>query len=79
MTRLFDYERLARQLSIPPELLEQLEQIVRRQYGSDEMLAELRLVRTLRAVEHGRLTVADAIKEFREAEEQEEGNIRRAS
>ena len=64
MAALFDYHPLARRLGLPPEPLAELEANVRRQYGSDEMMAELRMVRTLRAIEAGGLSLKEAIAEF---------------
>ena len=65
MQPLFDYPTLAANLNIPQERLHELESCVRRQYGSDEMMIELRLLRTLKAVQEGALTLDEAIAEFR--------------
>jgi hypothetical protein len=64
MSALFDYQTLANRLGIPAAELAALENVVRRQYGSDAMLAELRMVRTLRAIEAGALSLSEAIAEF---------------
>jgi hypothetical protein len=64
MSPLFDYWSLAARLGVRAEELGELERLVGGQYGRDEMLAELRMVRTLRAVEAGTLTLAEAIAEF---------------
>jgi hypothetical protein len=65
MAATFEYRRLAERLGIAPEVLRELESLVRAQYGQDEMMVELRMLRTLRAIEAGSLTAADAIAEFR--------------
>ena len=64
MSALFDYRTLAARLGIPTEGLAELEALVRKQYGRDEMLAELRMLRTLRAIEAGALSLPEAIGEF---------------
>ena len=65
MSTLFDYRTLAERLAIPTERLRELEMLVRQQYAGDEMMVELRLLRTLRAIEDGAVTLADAIATFR--------------
>jgi hypothetical protein len=64
MSALFDYQRLADGLGVPAERLAELVALVRRQYGSDEMLAELRVLRTLKAIEDGGVSLAEAMIEF---------------
>jgi hypothetical protein len=64
MSPLFDYWSLAARIGVRAEDLGELERLVGGQYGRDEMLVELRMVRTLRAIEAGTLTVAEAIAEF---------------
>jgi hypothetical protein len=65
VTATFDYHELAARLNIPPQRLAELESLVRRQYGRDEMLVELRMLRTLRAIEDGALRLDQALVEFR--------------
>jgi hypothetical protein len=65
MSTLFDYRTLAGQLRIGAEELAELEECVRTQYGPDEMMVELRILRTLEAVKEGALSLAEAIAEFR--------------
>ena len=65
MGALFDYRTLADRLKVPPDRLCDLEMLVRGQYAGDEMLVELRMLRTLRAIEDGAITLAEAIAEFR--------------
>jgi len=65
MSHYFNYERIAAELSVPAAQLAELEAVVRDQYRHDQMLFELRMLRTLSAVAEGGLTVAEAIAEFR--------------
>ena len=64
MPELFNYRQLAEHLGIPAEELARLEACVRPQYGSDEMMVELRMIRTLRAIEEGAVTLSEAIAEL---------------
>ena len=64
MTAIFDYRALADRLGFSPGDLRELEACIRRQYGSDEMMFELRMVRTLLAIEEGAVTLADAVREL---------------
>lgn len=64
MDALFDYTGLAKNAGVSPEQLAELESHIRRDYGSDEMMVELRMLRTLRAVRDGVVSVAAAIAEF---------------
>ncbi len=64
MNRLFDYRTLADRLAVPLVKLAELEACLRRQHGSDDMLFELRMLRTLEAVAEGLTTVDEAIREF---------------
>ncbi len=64
MSDVFDYHSLAQRLSIPTERLAKLEDCVRAQYGSDQMMFELRMLRSLEAVAQGATTLDQAIREF---------------
>ena len=64
MSPLFDYHSLAERLRVPADRLEALERSVRAQYGCDDMMFELRMVRTLRAVEDGATTLEEAMVEY---------------
>ena len=64
MSSLFDYHSLAERLRIPAGQLDALERSVRAQYGCDDMMFELRMVRTLRAIEDGATTLEDALVEY---------------
>lgn len=65
MSTLFDYRELAKRLGIAGDELGELEACVRAQYDPDEMMVELRMLRTLQAIEEGALTLAEAVAEFR--------------
>jgi RNA polymerase sigma factor (sigma-70 family) len=67
MSTLFDAEKEAHRAGVSVAQLRELEGYVRQQYGSDEMLAELRVLRTLRAIERGAISAASAIQEFRDS------------
>ncbi len=64
---LLDYQGLAKRLGVPPDRLAVLEACVRRQSGTDEMMFELRMVRTLRAIEEEEVELDEAIAEFEAA------------
>lgn len=64
MSEFFDYQSLAGRLGIDAHRLSELETIVRSQYGSDRMLFELRMLRTLRAIEAGKTTIEAATEEL---------------
>lgn len=71
--RSFDHRPLARELKLPDDQLEELEGIIRALYFGDEMLIELRMVRTVNAIAGGAVTLPQAIAEFR-SELQEGGD-----
>jgi len=64
MDALFDYHKLAEDVGVSPKQLEQLEALVRRDYGSDEMMVELRILRTLTAIRDGAVSFDEARQEF---------------
>jgi len=64
MSDVFDYHSLAQRLSIPTEALAKLEDCIRTQHGSDQMMFELRMLRTLEAVAQGATTLDQAMQEF---------------
>ena len=61
MSEYFDYEKVAREAGISPEDLEKLRHQAMDDYRGDMMMAELRLLRTCRAIRRGRCTVAEAL------------------
>jgi len=65
MARSFDHRPLARRLRLPDDQLAELEDIVRRLYHGDEMMVELRMLRTVMAIERGGVTLPQVIAEFR--------------
>ena len=58
----FDYERVAREAGITPDELAQLEAATRLDYPGDQMLFELRMLRTCKAIRDGYCTVAQALE-----------------
>jgi hypothetical protein len=64
MKNLFDYHALADRIGISAEQLALLEACLRRQLGSDDMMFELRMLRTLEAIAQGRTSLDQAIREF---------------
>ena len=64
MNALFDIDKAARDAGVTDAQLTALEESIRRQYGSDEMMRELRLLRTLRAIQDGAASVEEALAEF---------------
>ncbi len=65
MNDLFDHHALVERLGLPADRLAELEACIQKQYGSDKMMFELRMLRTLRALEQRLTTVDEAIEEFR--------------
>jgi len=47
-TRIFDYEALSRKYGIEPEVLNKIVKETHNEFGEDEMMAELHIVRSLR-------------------------------
>jgi hypothetical protein len=58
----FEYEKIAREANILPDQLQELRQLVRREFPQDDMLYELHLLRICMAIKQGVVTVADAIQ-----------------
>jgi hypothetical protein len=63
MTRFFNYERVAAEAGISQDDLERLRARVRADYPNDDMLYELRLLRTCKAIKSGACTVAETLEE----------------
>ena len=63
MAEIFDYRALAGRIGLSGDQLQNLETALRRQYGTDEMMFELRMLRTLRVIEDGIATVYE-MQEF---------------
>ena len=49
-TKVFDYEALSRKYSVAPEVLNKIVKEVRGEFGEDDMMVELHIVRTLRHI-----------------------------
>lgn len=60
---MFDLQRLKTESGLSPQILEQLERIVREDFPDDEMQFELHLMRLLRALKTGRITLAQVLGE----------------
>lgn len=57
----FDYVRVARSAGMREADLRAIEDRVRCDYPNDQMMFELRMLRTCTAIQDGRATVADAL------------------
>jgi len=57
----FDYETVAYQAAMPPEVLSRLCEIIRREFPADEMMYELHLLRACLAIRDGQITLEQAI------------------
>ena len=53
---------IAREANIPPDKLQELRQLVRREFPQDDMLYELHLLRICMAIKQGFVTIAEAIQ-----------------
>jgi hypothetical protein len=62
----FDYLSVAREGRIPEDRVRELVEVLYDFYRGDGMLAELHVLRTCKVVAEGRLTIGQAIKEWRE-------------
>ena len=60
--RFFDSEKVASEANIPPDKLEKLRHLIRREFPRDEMMFELHLLRACMAIRNGILTVEDALR-----------------
>lgn len=60
----FDYTHLAQEAGVSDADLARLKQAIRADYPGDDMLYELRLLRTCRAIRDGHSTVAEALRDF---------------
>ena len=59
---IFDYLTAARRTGIPEDKLERLCAIVRAEFPSDEMMAELHILRAILAVERGDATLEEVLR-----------------
>lgn len=60
---IFDYVTVARRAAIPEAQLERLCALVRAEFPSDEMMAELHILRVLLAIERGDTTLEDVLNQ----------------
>ena len=59
----FDYTSAARRTNLPDAQLQKLCEVVRRDFPDDDMMFELHVLRTVMAVESGRVTVEQILQE----------------
>jgi hypothetical protein len=60
---MFDYVTVARRAAIPEAQLERLCALVRAEFPSDEMMAELHILRALLAIERGDTTLEEILSQ----------------
>lgn len=58
----FDWRKTAHEAHIPPEKVEELRLLIRREFPSDEMMFELHLLRACAAIRDGALTLEQALR-----------------
>ena len=58
----FDYESVANEASIPPEKLEAIAAMIRKEFPADAMLFELHVLRACMAIRDGYVTLEDVLK-----------------
>jgi hypothetical protein len=58
----FEYEKIAREAIIPPDKLEELRHLVRREFPKEDMMNALHLLRMCMASKQGFVTIADAME-----------------
>ncbi len=61
--QVFNFEEAKRQSGLSAPELAQLEERVRREFESDEMIFELHLIRVLKALKEGWVTLEEALSE----------------
>ena len=59
----FDYKQKGSELGLGPDEIRQLEESVQRDYPGDAMMQEIRMMRTLRAIQDGLVTVSNVLEE----------------
>jgi hypothetical protein len=60
---IFDYLTAARRAGIPTDKLDRLCALVRAEFPSDEMMAELHILRAILAVERGHVTLDEILSQ----------------
>jgi len=60
---IFDLEEVKRESGLSAHQFAQLEELVRVEFGRDEMMFELHLVRTIKALKEGRVTLEEALSQ----------------
>ncbi len=67
--RYFDYERVAREAGLGPEDLDRIHRVIRAEFPTDDMLYELHMLRAVKAVRDGRVTVQGIVDSANRAPE----------
>ena len=60
---IFDYLTAAQRAGIPQDKLERLCALVRAEFPSDELMAELHILRAILAIEHGDTTLDEILNQ----------------
>lgn len=71
----FNHDEIAARLGTDTARVRRLEEAIRRDLAGDEPLIELRMIRTIRAMEDGALSIDEAIVEFERAAERTQGRV----
>lgn len=58
----FDWQKTAQEAQIPPEKVEELSHLIRREFPHDEMMFELHVLRACAAIRDGALTLEEALR-----------------
>ena len=61
----FDYPKIAREAGIPEDKLRALVESVRAEWGSDEMMADLHILRACKAIRDGRVKLDEVLDELK--------------
>ncbi len=59
----FDFENVAHQAHISDAHLQQLKELMRREFPTDEMMYELHVLRACMAIRDGRITLEDTLRD----------------
>lgn len=60
---IFDYIAAARRAGIAPDRLERLSALIRSEFPSDEMMAELHILRAILSIQRGETTLDDILRQ----------------
>jgi hypothetical protein len=59
--KMFDLEKIKRESGLSTAELARLEEQIRREFEGDEMMFELHLIRAIKAIKEGRVTLEEAL------------------